>query len=99
MIRRSLVALVVAMVARVVCAQETPAKPWSSSVGAGLAVTSGNSDTKNINLNFNTVFDPKTVRRFKADAIYLRAESNGEKNVDKATASARYERQLEQRAF
>lgn len=84
-------------------AQETPAsppaKPWSTSAGAGLALTSGNSDTRNINLNFNTVWDPKTVRRFKADAVYLRGESDGETNVDKAAANARYERTLGDRAF
>src|SRR5688572_11706069 len=80
-------------------AQETPAKPWSSSLGAGLALTSGNSDTRNINLNFNTAWDPKTDRRFKADAIYLRGETGDETNVDKSSAGARYERNFEQRAF
>jgi len=84
-------------------AQETPAKPltkpWSSSLGAGLALTSGNSETRNINLNFNTAWDPKTDRRFKADALDLRGESGGETNVDKSSASARYERDLQQRAF
>lgn len=80
-------------------AQETPAKPWSSSLGAGLALTSGNSDTRNININFNTAWDPKTDRRFKADALYLRGETGGETNVDKSSASARYERNLSQRAF
>ncbi len=79
--------------------QETPAKPWSSSLGAGLALTSGNSDTKNINLTFNTAWDPKTDRRFKADALYLRGDTEGETNVDKASASARYERNIQQRAF
>ena len=46
-----------------------PAKPWTSSAGAGIAITSGNSDTQNINLAFNTLFDPKTNRTFKADAL------------------------------
>jgi putative salt-induced outer membrane protein YdiY len=84
-------------------AQETPAKPpinpWSSSLGAGIALTSGNSDTKNININFNTAFDPKTNRRFKADALYLRGDTGGDTTVDKASADARYERNVEQRAF
>jgi putative salt-induced outer membrane protein YdiY len=87
------------LVCAAAAAQETPAKPWSSSLGAGVALTSGNSDTKNINFNFTTAYDPKTVRRFKADALYLRGESDGETNVDKASASARYERSIEQRAF
>jgi putative salt-induced outer membrane protein YdiY len=84
-------------------AQETPAKPlvkpWSSSLGAGLALTSGNSETRNININFTTAWDPKTDRRFKADALYLRGETGGETNVDKSSASARYENNFQPRAF
>lgn len=74
-------------------------KPWTSSMGAGLAVTSGNSDTQNINLAFNTLYDPKTVRIFKADVLYLRGEANNETQVDKATANARYERTVSDRTF
>src|ERR1051325_11705965 len=74
-------AIVFLLVTSAALAQETPAKPpekpWSSSLGAGIALTSGNSDTKNININFNTAFDPKTDRRFKADALYLRGDSEG----------------------
>jgi putative salt-induced outer membrane protein YdiY len=87
------------LIAAGAAAQETPAKPWSSSLGAGLAVTSGNSDTQNINLAFNTAYDPKTVHLFKADAVYLRGEANDEKQVDKATATARYERTVSDRFF
>jgi phosphatidylglycerol---prolipoprotein diacylglyceryl transferase len=76
-----------------------PPKPWNSSFGAGLAVTSGNSDTRNINLAFNTVFDPKTIHLFKADALYLLGEANEEKQVDKATATGRYERTVSDRLF
>lgn len=76
-----------------------PVDPWSSSIGAGLAITSGNSDTTNINFSASTVWDPKTNRVFKADALYLLGESNGEKQVDKATANARYERLVSTRAF
>ena len=99
MVQRTAAILCLLLVTVAASAQETPAKPWSSSLGAGLALTSGNSDTRNINLNFNTAFDPKTDHRFKADALYLRGENAGETNVDKASASARYEHNLEQRAF
>jgi putative salt-induced outer membrane protein YdiY len=96
---------VLAAAAIAASAQETkppvtpPVNPWSSSLGAGIAFTSGNSDTKNINVNFNTAYDPKTDRRFKADALYLRGETSGTTNVDKAAADARYERDVQQRAF
>lgn len=76
-----------------------PPDPWQSSLGAGLAVTSGNSDTQNFNLAFNTLWDPKTDRTFKADALYLRGETNDEKTVDKLTAGARYDRNLTERLF
>jgi putative salt-induced outer membrane protein len=76
-----------------------PPPPWSSSIGAGLALTSGNTDTKNVNLSFNTKYDPKTLFVFKAEALYLRGESNGVKQVDKATADARGEYTLSERTF
>lgn len=80
-------------------AQDAPPKPWNSSFGAGLAITSGNTDTQNINVSFGTVFDPKTVHVFKADALYLRGEADGETQADKATASGRYERTVSDRTF
>ena len=76
-----------------------PPKPWNTSVGAGLALTSGNTDTKNYNLTFATKYDPKTKLIFKADALYLRGASNGETNVDKATADAREEYTVSDRTF
>jgi len=76
-----------------------PPKLWASSFGAGLAVTSGNTDTKNINVSYNTKYDPKTRFIFKADALYLRGSSNGVKQVDKATADARGEWSLSDRTF
>jgi len=87
--------------ATVAFAEETkpPEKVWASSIGAGLAVTSGNTDTKNYNLSFTTKYDPKTKVVFKADALYLRGESDGVTNVDKASADARYEYNLSDRTF
>src|SRR5687768_5029512 len=76
-----------------------PIDPWTSSAGAGVAITSGNSDTTNINIALSTLWDPKTTRLFKADALYLLGESNGEKQVDKTSAAARYEQLFDDRAF
>jgi len=75
------------------------AKPWTSSFGAGVAVTSGNTDTKNFNLSYSTKYDPKTKFVFKADALYLRGSANGVKQVDKATADVRDEYSLSDRTF
>ncbi|HEU5162598.1 MAG TPA: DUF481 domain-containing protein [Thermoanaerobaculia bacterium] len=82
-------------------AQDAPPAPpppaWTSSLGAGLALTDGNSDTSSINLAFGTVWDPKTDRTFKADAVYLRGEADGETNSDKTAANGRYERSYDRR--
>ena len=82
-----------------IAAQEPPPKPWNSTLGAGLAITSGNSDTQNINVSAGTAWDPKTNQLFKAEALYLRGASNGEKQVDKASAIGRYERTASDRLF
>jgi len=94
--RKLLFALVLAAP---VLAQTPPTNPWTSSIGAGLAVTSGNTDTKNINLSFTTKYDPKTRYLFKAEALYLRGDAEGVKQVDKATADARGEYNLSPRTF
>ncbi|HEX3581465.1 MAG TPA: DUF481 domain-containing protein [Thermoanaerobaculia bacterium] len=80
-------------------APKPPVRPWASTIGAGIAITSGNTDTKNYNLSFTTKYDPKTRVVFKADALYLRGESGGVTNVDKATADARCEYNLSDRTF
>lgn len=78
---------------------DPPIDPWASSLGAGLSITSGNSDTMNLNFAANTTWDPKTTRLFKAEALYLVGESEGEKQVDKLLAKARYEQLFNERAF
>src|SRR5580765_2078009 len=91
--------LLTSIASTVFAADPPPPKPWTSSIGAGLAITSGNTDTKNYNLAFATKYDPKTKFVFKADALYLRGDSNGETQVDKASADARGEYSLSDRTF
>src|SRR5687768_4560271 len=51
---RSSVFMVITMVtAGTLFAQDPPPKPWTSSLGAGLAVTSGNSETQNVNFAYS----------------------------------------------
>ncbi|HEV7429204.1 MAG TPA: DUF481 domain-containing protein [Thermoanaerobaculia bacterium] len=97
--KRIAFAVILTFIAMKSFAADPPAKPWSSSVGAGLAITSGNTDTKNYNLAFATKYDPKTKFVFKADALYLRGDSNGTTQVDKAAADARGEYSLSDRTF
>ena len=63
-------ALLVVLASTAAAAQDAPAPPppaWTGSIGAGLAVTSGNSDTSNMNLSFKAVHDPKTRTVFKTE--------------------------------
>ncbi|MEO8587208.1 MAG: DUF481 domain-containing protein [Acidobacteriota bacterium] len=109
----ALVLLVAAMAAPPVFAQAAaPAQPMcpcppppppppalQGSFSAGLALTTGNTDTSSFNLGFNLVYDPKTHSLFKADAFYLRSASDGIATTDKAGASLRYEYKLTERFF
>src|SRR5438876_12065525 len=80
-------------------ADAPPPKPWTGSIGAGLAITSGNTDTQNYNFSLASKYDPKTRFLFKADALLLRGENNGTKQVDKMTADARGEYSLSAKTF
>src|SRR5437899_2226024 len=91
--------LLASIATNIFAADPPPPKPWTSSIGAGLAITSGNTDTKNYNLAFATKYDPKTKFVFKADALYLRADSNSVTQVDKMSADARGEYSLSDRTF
>jgi putative salt-induced outer membrane protein YdiY len=97
--KRTAFVILLTTFARTIFAADPPPKPWTSSLGAGLAITSGNTDTKNYNLAFATKYDPKTKFVFKADALYLRGDSNGETQVDKTSADARGEYALSDRTF
>jgi putative salt-induced outer membrane protein YdiY len=97
--KRTAFAILLTSFATTTFAADPPPKPWTSSIGAGLAITSGNTDTKNYNLAFATKYDPKTKFVFKADALYLRGDSNGETQVDKTAADARGEYALSDRTF
>jgi putative salt-induced outer membrane protein len=98
--RRCILAVALLLIsARVFGADALPPPPWTTSIGAGLALTSGNTDTKNINFSGTTKYDPKTRFVFKGEALYLRGEANGTKQVDKATADARGEYSLSDRTF
>ncbi|HUP47266.1 MAG TPA: DUF481 domain-containing protein [Thermoanaerobaculia bacterium] len=93
-------AAIVLLLPSLVWAQDDePPKPWTTSIGAGLALTSGNRETDSLNVSFSTEYDFKTVHVFKSEILYLRGSVDGERTVDRSAASARYERTIRQRAF
>ena len=73
------------------CPPKPPDPAWKGSLGAGLALTGGNSDTRSYNVSFAASYDPKTRNSFKADGLYLRASTDGDATVDKSAAGARDE--------
>ena len=108
MIARSICAAVAiaCVVSTSAFAQDSPAAApaplppvWTGSIGAGVAVTSGNSDTSNVNLSFKAVRDPKTKVVFSTEGLYIRGTGNGELTADNALFGAKIQRQLSDRAY
>lgn len=96
-----LTVILLLLTARLASGQEASGgeDPWASSIGAGFAVTRGNTDTQNYNVSFSTKYDPKQKIVFKAEALLLRGSSDGVTQVDRATAAARGEYSLSDRTF
>jgi putative salt-induced outer membrane protein len=81
---------------------QTPPAPtpvYTGSFGGGFALTGGNTDTKNFNLVFSLVRDPKTKNVFKADALYLRGSQNDVLNLHRAAVKLRDEYSISRRVF
>jgi putative salt-induced outer membrane protein len=78
---------------------EPPPPALQGSFSAGLALTTGNTDTSSFNLGFSMAYDPKTHSLFKADAFYLRSANDGVATTDKAAATLRYEYKLTERFY
>jgi len=68
-----------------------PGQTWSGNFGAGLSLTRGNSDTKNINLSAQVAerIDAKNLAKY--DAFYLRGDQNGDLVVDRTSFGGRDE--------
>ena len=76
-----------------------PPKTYTGSFGAGLAITGGNTSTKNFNLTFDLTRDPKTKNVIKANALYLRSNANGVRTSDRLALGIRDEYSLSKRAI
>jgi len=76
-----------------------PKPGWRGGLGAGLSLTSGNTDTRTHNLSLDATYDPKTVHVFRIDGFYLLSATDGVESADRAAAGLRYERKLDGRAF
>lgn len=74
-----------------------PPPGWTGSIGAGMALTSGNTDTSTVNVGYDVLRDYGTDFVFKSTGLYLRGSSAGTSNVDRSGADARLEYKLSPR--
>ncbi len=66
-----------------------PPPGWTGSIGGGLALTSGNSDTSTINVGYDVLRDYGTNVIFKSAGLLLKGSNDGVSNVDRSQAEAR----------
>src|SRR5262245_16911446 len=76
-----------------------PPDVYSGSFGGGFALTGGNTDTKNFNLTFDMVRDPKTKNVIKATASYLRGSQSDVLTLDRSAFNIRDEYSFTNRVF
>jgi putative salt-induced outer membrane protein len=78
---------------------EPPPPPWAGSIGAGLALTAGHTDTVNINVSFALTSNPKARNVIKSEGLYLRGETDSELAVDRTALKGRDEFGLSPKTF
>jgi putative salt-induced outer membrane protein YdiY len=76
-----------------------PPKIWTVTASAGLALTSGNSDTSTVNLAYDLTYDPQTRNVVKSDGLYLRGETEGALSAHRTGLNIRDEYKLTPRFF
>ena len=72
---------------------------WTGNFGGGLALTNGNSDTKNFNVSFALIRDPKTRNVIKAGGLYLRGDKDKSAIIDQTSLLLRDEYTFSGRLF
>lgn len=89
------------LAARAAAAQDatTPPTKWSGSFGAGLAVTSGNTNTSNWNLSFKAKRDQQTGFIVSADGLMIRGKKNGQVSAENNVANARMELRFANKSY
>jgi putative salt-induced outer membrane protein YdiY len=90
-----------AITATTVSAQTTPPPEppgWTGSAGAGLAMTSGNSDTSTVNAAYELKRDTGGLIVFRSGGLFLYGKSEDVLTSDRLSFDARLERKLGTRA-
>ena len=96
------------LAAALVCAHAVPAgaqtpppepKVWTVAASAGLALTSGNTDTSTVNAAYDLVYDPPSKNLIKSDALLIRGKTEGDLTASRFGVNVRDEYQLTTRAY
>jgi len=85
-------------------AQATPPPPpepkvWTVEAGAGLALTSGNTDTSTVNAAYDLTYDPPSRNLIKSDALFIRGKTDGDLTANRLGFNVRDEYALTTRMF
>lgn len=82
-------------------AQTPPPAPkiWTVAAGAGLALTSGNTDTSTVNASYEVTYDPQTRNVVKSDGLAIHSKTNKELSADRVGLNARDEYMLNARTY
>jgi putative salt-induced outer membrane protein YdiY len=90
------------VLAGTVFAQAPPTEPpkiWTVTASAGMALTSGNSDTVSTNVAYDIVYDPQRRNIVKSDGLFLRARTEGELTANRLGVNIRDEYKLTPRLY
>ena len=76
-----------------------PPKIWTVTASAGLALTSGNSDTTSTNAAYDIVYDPHQRNLIKSDGLFLRARTEGDLTANRLGFNVRDQYKLTTRTY
>jgi putative salt-induced outer membrane protein YdiY len=74
-------------------------KIWTVTASAGLALTSGNSNTSTINVAYDIVYDRQSRNVVKSDGLFLRGKSEGTLSANRIGLNIRDEYRLTPRVY
>ena len=72
---------------------------WAITAGAGLALTSGNTDTSTVNASYEIVYTPQARHLVRSDGLMIRGRNEGELSADRLSLNVRSEFGLNERAY
>lgn len=78
---------------------DEPPKIWTITASAGLALTSGNSDTVSTNAAYDITYDPQQRNIVKSEGLFLRARTDGELTANRLGFNVRDQYKLHLRLY